>query len=156
VVANFQPVMASANDYNIKLVEPLVGPQRSQRLYPIRSLMDSGAIVTAGSDWPDSSLNPLEGIQVAVTRLSVEAANHSAWVPEQRVDLTRIIAAYTIAGAYQSFTDRESGSLEVGKWADFIVLDQNLFAIPVQEIHRTKVLWTVLEGREVFSAEGWK
>jgi predicted amidohydrolase YtcJ len=156
VVANFQPVMASANDYNIKLVEPLVGPQRSQRLYPIRSLMDSGAIVTAGSDWPDSSLNPLEGIQVAVTRQAVEAANHSAWVPEQRVDLTRIIAAYTIAGAYQSFTDRESGSLEVGKWADFIVLDRNLFAIPVQEIHRTKVLWTVLEGREVFSAGGWK
>jgi predicted amidohydrolase YtcJ len=118
--------------------------------------MDSGAIVTAGSDWPDSSLNPLEGIQVAVTRQAVEAANHSAWVPEQRVDLTRIIAAYTIAGAYQSFMDRESGSLEVGKWADFIVLDRNLFAIPVQEIHRTKVLWTVLEGREVFSAGGWK
>ncbi len=156
VVANFQPVMASANDYNSKLVEPLVGPQRSQRLYPIRSLMDSGAIVTAGSDWPDSPLNPLDGMQVAVTRRAMEAAIHSAWVPEQRVDLTRIIAAYTIAGAYQSFTDRDSGSLEVGKWADLIVLDRNIFAIPVQEIHRAKVLWTVLEGREVFSAEDWK
>lgn len=156
VVADFQPVMASANDYNSKLVEPLVGPQRSQRLYPIRSLMDSGAIVTAGSDWPDSSLNPLDGMQVAVTRRAVEAANHSAWVPEQPVDLTRIIAAYTIAGAYQNFTDRDGGSLEVGKWADLIVLDRNIFAIPVQEIHRAKVLWTVLEGREVFSAGDWK
>jgi predicted amidohydrolase YtcJ len=155
VVANFQPVMASANDYNSKLVEPLVGPQRSQRLYPIRSMMDSGAIVTTGSDWPDSSLNPLEGIQVALTRQAVETANHSAWVPEQRVDLSRMIAAYTIAGAYQSFTDRNSGSLEVGKMADFIVLDRNLFAIPVREIHRTKVLWTVLEGQEVFRAGDW-
>jgi predicted amidohydrolase YtcJ len=152
VVANFQPVMASANDYNIKLVEPLVGPQSSQRLYPIRSIMDSGAIVTAGSDWPDSSLSPLEGIQVALTRQAAETANHSAWMPEQRVDLTRMIAAYTIAGAYQSFMDRDSGSLEVGKWADFVVLDRNLFAIPIQEIHRTKVLWTVLAGQEIFRA----
>jgi len=156
VVANLQPVMAFANDYNSKLVEPLVGPQRSQRLYPVRSLMDSGAIVTAGSDWPDSSLNPLEAIQIAVTRQAVEAASHSAWIPDQRVDLTRIIAAYTIAGAYQSFTDRDSGSLEVGKWADFIVLDRNIFAIPVQEIHKAKVLRTVLEGQEVFSAGDWK
>jgi predicted amidohydrolase YtcJ len=156
VVANFQPVMAFANDYNSKLVEPLVGPQRSQRLYPIRSLMDSGAIVAAGSDWPDSSLNPLEAIQVAVTRQAVESASHSAWIPDERVDLTRIIAAYTIAGAYQSFTDQDSGSLEVGKWADFIVLDRNIFAIPVQEIHRAKALWTALEGREVFSAGDWK
>jgi predicted amidohydrolase YtcJ len=155
VVANFQPVMASANDYNSRLVEPLVGPQRSQRLYPIRSLMDSGAMVTAGSDWPDSSLSPLEGIQVALTRQAVETVNHSAWIPEQRVDLTRMIAAYTIAGAYQSFTDRDSGSLEIGKWADFIVLDRNLFAIPIREIHRTKVLWTMLEGQEVFRAEDW-
>jgi predicted amidohydrolase YtcJ len=155
VIANFQPVMASANDYNSKLIEPLIGHQRSQRLYPIRSLMESGTIVTAGSDWPDSSLNPLEGIQVAVTRQVLDAANHSAWVSEQRVDLARMIAAYTIAGAYQSFTDRDSGSLEVGKWADFIVLDRNLFMIPVQEIHRAKVLWTVFEGQEVFSAENW-
>jgi predicted amidohydrolase YtcJ len=156
VIANFQPVMAFANDYNSKLVEPLIGPQRSQRLYPIRSLMDSGAIVTASSDWPDSSLNPLEGIQVAVTRQAVDAANHSAWGPDERVDLTRVIAAYTIAGAYQSFTDRDSGSLEVGKWADFIVLDRNIFAVPLQEIHRAKVIWTALEGREVFRAEDWK
>jgi predicted amidohydrolase YtcJ len=151
VIANTQPVLAYPNDYNIKLIEPLVGAQRTLRLYPVRSLMESGAIVTASSDWPDSSLNPLDGIQVAMTRNAPNTSERTPLTPEQRVSLADVIAAYTIAGAYQNFTEGESGSLEVGKRADFVVLDRNLFAIPVQEIHKVKVLWTVLEGKETFS-----
>jgi predicted amidohydrolase YtcJ len=151
VIANTQPVLAHPNDYNIKLIEPLVGAQRAQRLYPVRSLMESGAIITASSDWPDSSLNPLDGIQVAMTRNSPNTSERTPLIPEQRVSLADVIAAYTIAGAYQNFTEGESGSLEVGKRADFVVLDRNLFAIPVEEIHKAKVLWTVLEGKETFS-----
>jgi predicted amidohydrolase YtcJ len=155
VIANTQPVLAYPNDYNIKLIEPLVGAQRTQRLYPVRSLMESGAIVTASSDWPDSSLNPLDGIQVAMTRNALNTSERTPLIPEQRTSLADVIAAYTIAGAYQNFSEGESGSLEVGKRADFVVLNRNLFAIPVEEIHQVKVLWTVLEGKETFRAISW-
>jgi predicted amidohydrolase YtcJ len=156
VVANFQPFFPGVYDYHIEIVAPLVGSKRFKYLYPIRSIMDNGAVVAAGSDWPVTTLNPLDAIEVAVTRQAIGEKNSPALNPEQRVDLARIIAAYTIAGAYVNFEEQESGSIEVGKWADFIVLDKNIFEIPVYEIHTAKVLWTVLEGREVFRAENWK
>lgn len=156
VVANVQPLWAYADEYITELTEPVLGPERSRWLYPIGSLMASGAVVAAGSDWSVSSANPLEAIQVAITRRGPEAWEGPAWLPEQRVDLPRMIAAYTTAGAYVSFEERDSGSLEVGNWADFIVLDKDLFEIPAREIHTAQVLWTVLEGKGVYRAEGWK
>ena len=65
-------------------------------------------------------------------------------------------AAYTIGGAYANFLDRESGSLEVGKWADFVMLDRDLFNVDPEAIRRTRVLWTVVEGRERFRAVRWE
>ncbi|MFC2125995.1 amidohydrolase [Bacteroidota bacterium] len=155
VVAIFQPFWADTDDYNIKMIKSFVGPERFKRLHSFRSLMDSGAIVAAGSDWPVTSVKPLDAIEVAVTRRILGKKNGPALNFEQSVDLARIIAAYTIAGAYVNFEEKDSGSIEVGKWADFIVLDKNIFDIPSYEIHTTKVLWTVLEGREVFRAENW-
>jgi len=155
VVANFQPLWAYAHAYNTELTEPYLGPERSRWLYPIRSLMDSGAVVVGGSDWSVSSVNPLDAIEVGVTRREPGATSGEAWIPEEQVDLPRMIAAYTIEGAWASFEEEESGSLEPGKWADLIVLDRNLFDLPLHEIHAAKVLWTVLEGETVFQAETW-
>lgn len=156
VVANVQPLWAYADEYITELTEPALGPARSRWLYPLGSLMASGAVVAGGSDWSVSSVNPLDAIQVAITRRDPESGDGPTWIPDERVDLPRMIAAYTIAGAYMSFEEKDSGSLEVGKWADFVVLDKNLFEIPAREIHTAKVLWTVLEGKEVHRAEGWK
>jgi hypothetical protein len=155
VVANFQPLWAFADTYITGLTEPQLGPERSRWLYPIKSLKDSGAVLVAGSDWSVSSMNPLDGIQVAVTRRDLTAPEGPSWIPEERVDLDTILAAYTRGGAYLQHEEALTGSLEVGKRADVIVLEKNLFEIPETEIHRVKVLLTLLDGKEIFRDSGF-
>jgi predicted amidohydrolase YtcJ len=155
VVANFQPFWANGDDYIHKLTEPELGPDRSRWLYPIRSVHDSGAAIAFGSDWDVSSVNPLDGIEVAITHREPDKGAGPPWLPEERIGLPEAIAGYTIGGAYLDFTERETGSIEAGKSSDLIVLDKNLFAIAPEKIHEAKVLWTLLEGREVYRAEGF-
>lgn len=149
IIANFQSLWAYADTYITELTEPGLGPERSRWLYPIGSVMRSGAMIAGGSDWSVSSMNPLDAIQVAVTRRGVDDSTGSAWIPQEIVDLPTMLAAYTINGAYVNHQENETGSIEVGKAADLIVLDRNLFEIPVHEIHNAKVLLALLEGREV-------
>lgn len=104
---------------------------------PIKSLNDAGARVTLSSDWDVSSLNPFIGIQNAVTR------------SPQNLSLEETIKAYTINAAYVMRQEQIVGSLEVGKEADFIILDRNIFEIPTNQIAQTKVLDTYLQGRKV-------
>ncbi|MEO8198655.1 MAG: amidohydrolase [Thermoanaerobaculia bacterium] len=150
VIADFQPLWAYADAYIRDLTEPFLGPERSRWLYPIASVAKSGAVLAAGSDWSVSSMNPLEAIEVAITRCDPElTACDKPWIPEERVDLATMLAAYTIGGAYAGFEERDSGSLESGKLADLIVLDRNLFTIPPGEISDSTVLLTLFEGRTV-------
>lgn len=150
VIANFQALWASADEYIVKMTEPVLGPQRSRWLYPLRSVADTGAVIVGGSDWSVTSMNPLDAIQVAVTRRGLKDGPGQAWLPQETVDLSLMLAAYTINGAYVNFQEKETGSIEVGKAADLIVLDRNLFDVPRHEIHQVKVLLTVLEGKEVY------
>jgi predicted amidohydrolase YtcJ len=150
VIADFQPLWAYADDYITRLTEPQLGPARSRWLYPIGSLARNGAVIAGGSDWPVSSLNPLDAIQVAITRRSPQAGAGPAWIPEEVVDLPTILAAYTINGAYAFGQETETGSLEAGKAADLIVLDRNLFEIPAEQIHGVRVVRTMLEGKTVW------
>lgn len=152
VTASFQPLWAYADQYITDLTEPVLGPERSRWLYPIASLVKSQALVAAGSDWTVSSLNPLEAIQVAVTRRGPSDSAGPPWIPEEVVDLETMLRAYTIDGATASGNAARSGSLEVGKAADLIVLDRDLFAIPATEIHEARVLLTLLEGQAVFTS----
>jgi predicted amidohydrolase YtcJ len=150
VVASFQPYWASADDYITRLTEPALGPARSRWLYPIGSMIRSGAVVAGGSDWTVSSLNPLDAIQVGITRENIDSAGRHPWIPEERADLPRMLAAYTINAAYATHSERDTGSLEAGKLADLAVLDRNLFEIPETEIHRARVVLTLLEGQPVW------
>jgi predicted amidohydrolase YtcJ len=150
VIACFQPFWAQEDDYIRDLTLPVLGPARSRWIYPIESLLNSGAVVVGGSDWTVSTLNPLDAIQVAVTRRGIDDPPGPAWIPEERADLPRMLAAYTINAAYANRMERETGSLEPGKLADLIVLDRNLFEVPRTDLHRVRVLWTLLEGREVW------
>ena len=152
VVADFQPLWAWADPYIKDLTIPKLGPERSRWLYPIRSVLASGAVVAGGSDWSVSSMNPLDAIEIAVTRRELGADSGPAFLPEECVGLPEMLAAYTIAGAYTAFEEGETGSIEVGKSADLIVLDRNLFEVPPEKIHETKVVLTLLEGREVYRA----
>jgi predicted amidohydrolase YtcJ len=150
VVANFQALWAYPDAYITKLTEPILGPERSGRLYPIGSVLRSGAVIVGGSDWSVSSLNPLEAIQVAVTRRAIGAGEGPAWLPDERIDLRAALAAYTINGAYLSHREAEAGSVEPGKSADLVVLDRNLSAISQSDIHNARVLLTLLEGKAVY------
>jgi len=156
VVATMQPLWAYADAFITDLTEPRLGPARSQYLYPFASLQRAGARLAGGSDWSVSSVNPLDAIQVAVTRTAIDApASAPAWRPDERLDLTTALEAYTRGGAYVNFEDADSGALEVGKFADLIVLDRDPYAVAPNELHRLCVLWTVKEGREVYRAEGF-
>ena len=155
VVANFQPLWAWADPYIVDLTIPILGPERSRYLYPIRSIARTGAVIACGSDWSVSSMNPLEAIQIGVTRRGLTEGPGPAWIPEETVDLAIMLAGYTINGAYVNFEEDETGSVEVGKAADLVVLDRNLFELPSHEISRAKVLLTLLEGKEVYRAAGF-
>ena len=133
------------------LTIPAMGPARSRWLYPINSVLKTGAVVVGGSDWTVSSLNPLDAIQVAVTRRDPVAPPGEAWIPEEVAPLPAMVDAYTRNGAYAIRLEGVTGTLEVGKAADLVVLDRNIFTIPPQEIHRAHVLLTLLEGRTVFA-----
>lgn len=150
VIANFQPLWAYADPYVLKLTLPVLGPKRSRWLYPFRSVLNSGAVVTAGSDWAVSSISPVEAIQIATTRRGLEEGPGAAWIPEETADLPAMLAAYTINGAYANFQERETGSIEPGKAADLVVLDRNLFQTPLSELYRTVILATLADGKVVY------
>ncbi len=149
ITANFQSFWAFRDDYISKLTEPILGPERCKHLYPINSLLKSGATVVGGSDWNVTTANPLDAIQVAVTRCGLNETADKVFLPEERASLPEILAAYTINGAWLGHWERETGSIEAGKSADLIILDKNLFSIDPKEIHNTKVLWTLFKGRVV-------
>jgi len=149
-IASFQPYWAQADGYIRDLTIPALGTARSRWLYPIQSVLNSGAVVAGGSDWSVSSLNPLDAVEVAMTRRSARDPAGPAWIPEERANLPMMLAAYTINAAYATFRERESGSLKVGKQADLIVVDRDLFSVPAQSLSESRVLLTLLDGREVW------
>ena len=134
VFANVQALWAFPAPYVMELDIPALGVARTERMYPIGSLAREGAPLVAGSDWPVSSMNPLEAIQVALTRRDPSDPASAALGPDQRVDLETMIDAYTIDGARLIGAEAESGSIEVGKSADLVVFDRDLFAIAPEEI----------------------
>jgi predicted amidohydrolase YtcJ len=152
VVANFEALWANGDEYLTRLTEPALGPKRSRWLYPIASVARTGAVLSGGSDWSSSSLNPLDAIEMGVTHLDPDRPGMEVWNPAERVDLATMIAMYTIDAAYANRLDRETGSIEVGKLADLVVLDHNLFGIPAGRIHTVKVVRTLLEGTTVYLA----
>jgi len=136
-----------------------LGKKRAYGLYRMKSLLAAGTRVACGSDWPFSgelnTFNPLEAIQVGVTRAGLDADPEHPYMPEEEVDLAALIDGFTIHGAWADGQEAWTGSLAPGKSADLAVLDRNLFAIPPSEISRSRVLMTLLEGRPVFRDQDW-
>jgi hypothetical protein len=150
-IASFQPLWAYPDPYITELTVPALGPERSSGIYPIGSVARAGATLAFGSDWSVTSMNPLEGIQVAVTRRDPSASQGPAWLPDERIDLARALRAYTLGSAFAAFSEASTGSIEVGKAADLVVLDRNLFGILPSEIGRARALLTLIEGDVVWS-----
>jgi len=148
VVANFQPLWAYADAYITDLTLPFIGEERGDWMYTIRSVVNAGGMIAFGSDWSVSTANPFPQIETAVTRTDAEG-DDAPFMPHETIDLATALAAFTINSAYVNGIDDVSGSIDVGNFADLIVLDRNLFDIPAKEISETNVLLTLFGGRPV-------
>jgi len=150
VIANFQLLWAQRDDYTEGATVKYIGPERSRYLYPARSLRDAGATIAGGSDWGVSSFNAFTAMEHAITR--AEMRGRPALLPEQSLTLQDMVDAYTINAAFALKQERTTGSIEVGKRGDFIVLDRDIFSIDPFDLHDTRVMATYLDGREVYRA----
>ncbi|MFE3104062.1 amidohydrolase [Nocardia tengchongensis] len=153
VVANVQPLWAQLDRVMVELTMPRLGGRRSERQYPFRSLIDSGAHVAFGSDWPVSSEIPLDGIATAVTRRNATGEPSGGWIPAELVDVTTALGAYTAGVAHQAFADRRAapwGTLAPGSSADLVWLSSDPRYTAPQSIPRIQVLETWLSGRTTF------
>jgi len=149
VIANFQPLWAWADPYITDLTLPALTPEAARFIYPIRSIEAAGATVAFGSDWSVSSPDPLAGIQVAVTRRDPDART-APFLPDEAIVLGTALAAYTIDSAFALGLDAETGSIEVGKLADLVVVSHDVFALPPTKIGSARVLLTLVEGEAVY------
>ncbi|MET7985698.1 MULTISPECIES: amidohydrolase [unclassified Streptomyces] len=148
--ANIQPLWAAHEPQMDELTIPFLGPERATWQYPFGSLLRSGARLAAGSDWPVSSPDPLQGIHVAVNRVSPDERG-PVFLPAERVDLRAALTAYTAGTAYVNHLD-DTGSVRVGALADLVVLDRDPFAGPPEAIKETGVALTYVGGERVYAA----
>ncbi|MCH8228178.1 MAG: amidohydrolase, partial [Proteobacteria bacterium] len=153
VAANFQALWALPDAWIMELNLPVLGMERVQGMYPIRSVERAGGKLVGGSDWNVSSANPLDAIEVAIRRQDPLAGEGPVLNENERVSLATMIDAYTINGAWLMHQEDRVGSIEVGKRADIVVLDRNLFAIPATQISAARVLFTLLDGVAVYAAK---
>ncbi len=150
VAAVFQSLWAYPDPVAIDLDIPMLGEERTWQMYPIASVNEAGGRIVGGSDYWVTDLNPLLAIETAITRQDPWTNEGEILNEGERVDLETMIAAYTITGAYQMSLEDEQGSIEVGKRADLVILDRNLFEIPASEISDARVTMTIFDGRTVY------
>jgi predicted amidohydrolase YtcJ len=156
VIASFQPLHAYPDDDLWNLWIPHLGPERAQRGWVWRSIEKSGGTLAFGSDWPIVTLNPWPGVQNALTRQTTDGDPPGGWLPHERISLEDAIQAYTLGAAFAAKRENTTGSLERGKFADLIVLSQDLFMIEPTEIGKTAVLLTMVGGKVVYESPEWQ
>jgi hypothetical protein len=146
VIASMQPYHCIDDG---RWAETRIGPERAKTSYAFRSLLDSGARLAFGSDWPVAPMSPIMGIYAAATRRTLDGKHPDGWVPEQKISVKQAIHAYTMGSAYASFDEKEKGSIEPGKLADLLVLTQDILAIDPEKIPDTKVYLTIFDGQVI-------
>jgi predicted amidohydrolase YtcJ len=150
VVANIEPLWARPDNVMVDLTEPRLGPTRSARQYPLRSLLDSGSAVSFGSDWPVSDLDPRSGIATAVCRQLPDGTPPEGWLPHERITLDEAVAAYTRGVAFQGGAEHTRGRVEVGMQADLVQLSEDPRAVPAMDLPGVDIRGTWREGRRTF------
>lgn len=151
VIASMQPTHCTTD---MRFCEKRVGPERSKYAYAWRTLLDNGAILAFGSDWPVEPLDPRRGLYSAVTRKNIEFNfPEGGWFPEQKLSLAEAIRYFTWGAAYASFEENLKGTLEPGKLADLTVFSRDLFSIDPKEILTTPVAYTIVGGKIVYEGK---
>ena len=126
---------------------------RLKRTYAFKSLLDTKAMLTFGSDWTVAPLKPLQGIYAAVTRRTLDDKNPNGWYPEQKISVEQALRCYTVNNAWAGFQEGKTGQLKEGMLADFTVLSEDLLTIAPEKIRDTKVFRTIVNGKEAFKAK---
>ncbi|GAA5212556.1 amidohydrolase [Microbacterium kyungheense] len=155
VAANMQSLWATYEPQMVELTLPFFGPERSAWQYPFGDLLRAGAVLAAGSDWSVSTPDPMAAIHTAVNRKAApgyEEGDYDPFYPEQAIDLATSLTAYTAGSAWVNHLDDVTGTVEVGKYADLVVLDRDPFAGSADQIGATRVLQTFVEGERVYAA----
>ena len=148
LIASMQPTHATSD---MNMAEDRVGPDRIKGAYAWQTFLDQGTIIAGGSDFPVEDVNPFYGLYSAVTRQDFEGMPPGGWYSEQRMSRIEALRAFTLDAAYSAHQEEIIGTLEPGKWADFIVIDRDLFEIDASQIWQTEVLETWVAGEKVYS-----
>ena len=149
VIASMQPYHAIDDG---RWAAKRIGPDRIKTTYAFRALLDSDAVLTFGSDWTVAPIEPLFGVYAAVTRRTTDGANPDGWVAEQKISVEDALRAYTMSNAYAGYQEDVLGTLQAGKYADFVVLSDDLRSINPADIPNIRVLRTVIAGEEKYVA----
>jgi predicted amidohydrolase YtcJ len=150
VIASMQPLFASPDATTLNNYAVLLGPERASHANAFKLYDEAGAVVAFGSDWGAFDMSPLRGIHAAVTRRTPDGTPPGGWYPENRVSVESALRHYTRDGAYASFDEQTRGALTKGKLADFVVLSNDILTIPPMDIVKTKVLLTVMGGKDTY------
>lgn len=128
-----------------------LGVARLRGAYAWRSFIDQGSIIVGGSDFPVELANAFHGIHASVTRQSQDNQPVGGWLPEQKLSLTEALRSFTVDAAYGAFQDDSMGTLAPGSWADFIIIDRDIYTIPSEQLWRVEVEQTFVNGKQVFA-----
>lgn len=149
VIATMQPYHAIDDG---RWAEKRIGEARARTSYAWRSMLDAGAILAFGSDWPVAPLDPLLGVYAAVTRSTLDGKSPEGWVPEEKITVEEALRAYTSGSAFAAFEEMEKGAVARGKLGDMVVLSGDVFSIPPEKLKDVRVVLTVVGGKVVHRA----
>ncbi len=122
-------------------------------MYRFKDFIDDGITLCFGSDWTVAPINPLLGIYAAVTRRTLDDKNPNGWIPEQKISVEDAIKCYTLNNAYAAFEENKKGSIEKGKFADLVVLNEDILTIDPVRIKDVKVDMTVFDGDIIYKRD---
>lgn len=148
LIASMQPTHATSD---MNMAEDRVGPERIRGAYAWQRFRAQGTVIAAGSDFPVESPDPFFGLHAAITRQDHDGQPEGGWYPAQRLSAEQALRAFTLDAAFAAHQEKTLGTLEPGKWADFILVDRDIFAIAPGDIWRTQVLETWVGGARVFA-----
>jgi predicted amidohydrolase YtcJ len=147
IIASMQPYHAIDDG---RWAEKKIGSRRARTSYAWRSMLEAGAPLAFGSDWPVAPLSPILGIYAAVTRATLDGKHPEGWIPEGRLTVEDALRAYTTGSAFAGFEEGEKGTISPGKLADLVVLSEDILSIPRERIADVEIRMTITGGRIVY------